>query len=144
MNERLLKKGSGRITAIKGFMGRVRDIDYLQQATYSTRYNTDALRGYGLKINTCLLFLIPNVHTGPGTHPPSYSKGNVRVTSCEEEQPGREVNRSLPSSAEGKIEWSRVSTPTYMPLCRRQGQLLPLPSSFSHDNINGNTQKNPR
>lgn len=127
-------------------MGRVRDINYLQQATYNTRYNTDALRGNGLKIYACLLFLIPNAHTGPGAHPPSYSKGTVRVTSCEEERPGREVNRSLPSSAESKTEWSRASTPLYTPLCLGQGKLLPLPSFFSYDKINRNIppKKNPR
>ena len=92
-------------------MGRVRDINYLQQASYNTRHNTDALRGTGLKIYACLLFLIPNALIGPGAHPPSYSKGTVRVTSCEEERPEREINRSLLSSAEGKIEWSRASTP---------------------------------
>jgi len=30
-------------------MGRVCDINYLQQATYNTRYNTDALRGNDLR-----------------------------------------------------------------------------------------------
>jgi len=72
------------------------------------------------KICAYLVFLMPDANTGPEAHTPSYSKGTVRVTSLEEERPGREVNRSLPSNAEGKIEWSHVSIPPplFFPLWR--------------------------
>jgi len=50
------------------------------------------------------LSLLQNVHTDPGTHRVSYSIGTGDIT-------WREVNQSIPPSAEVKSEWSYIPTP---------------------------------
>ena len=59
-------------------------------------------------------FSSPKVHTGPGSHPFSYSVGTGVFPGVK--RSGREVDHSCPFSAVVKNEWSCTSTP---PLCRR-------------------------
>jgi len=141
MNERLLKRGCknncDKTIYEKSSWYNLFTTNYLQHSVQYRRVTRQRSKIYAF-----LVFLMPKVSTGPGAHPPFYSKRTVRVTSREKERTGREVNHSIPSSNEGKIEWNHDSTPPYMPLCRGQGQLHPWTSSFSHDKINRNIHNN--